>query len=508
MDDIDYLKANSQKHSYMFYVDSAKRNRGAHPDPNQYQVVFNTPLRNVYSIQVLDASVPRTHYNVDTNNNRLYYQITTNDVIYEKYIDVDIGDYNNKQLLDALNSKLQPDGISVEFLSTPAERRKQFIFKSEHMFSVCTSKSSMRSTLGFDEGAYNLIESVDDPTYYDTYTVLDTLGNNNNSVPINAGHVLYQRFVATKTGDIKNIRFGVTDIDSGFDCKARVFDRNMTLLAESEWTTVTPNMTLVSIDAWLSGNNPAVTASEEYYVSINTSGQPTFSVYMHIVSSANAHSLYIHPASMTDPFSADTCSGYMASLYVVPGIGTNVAKTYFGVQTVSSALTLYLGMNMQISVESRRWSLIPPGIYNLVGDRYVLLRCKEIESHILSSIKSFDVFNPVTNTVDERQYETGIAKFKMGVVGYREERFDFNTLPPYEFHPIGKLSALTFVFENPDGRPYNFRGVNHTVTLVVNYYKPVVSFTERNALKSKLYPEYDPLLPIFKTDDDIYDINN
>lgn len=112
MDDIDYLKANSQKHSYMFYVDSAKRNRQAYPSPNHYQVQFNTPLRNVYSIQVLDASVPRTHYNVDHHNNRLYYQ--TNDG-REYFIDLDIGDYTHQQLLNALNEKWSPNGIEVSF---------------------------------------------------------------------------------------------------------------------------------------------------------------------------------------------------------------------------------------------------------------------------------------------------------------------------------------------------------------------------------------------------------
>ena len=163
-------------------------------------------------------------------------------------------------------------------------------------------------------------------------------------------------------------------------------------------------------------------------------------------------------------------------------------------------------MNVFVELETPMYSLVPPGIYNLIGDRYILLRCKEIESHVLSSVKSYDVYNPNTDSAEEQQYETGIAKFKMGVTGYREERFDFNVLPAYEFHPIGKLTALTMLFENPDGRPYNFRGVNHTVTLVVNYYKPVISYEERNNEQSQLYPDYNPSSMLYKSDQDIYNM--
>jgi hypothetical protein len=501
MDDIDYLKANSQQHSYMFYVDSAKRNRQAYPSPNYYQVQFNNPLRNVYSIQVIDASIPRTHYNVDAHNNRLYYH--TSDVEY--FVDIDIGDYTNQQLLSMLNEKLNPNSIYVSFLSTPAEIRKQFLFKSKFPFTICTSKSSLRKTLGFDDGSYNTIESTNDPEHYDTFDVKNTLNSDTTSILINTNRVLWQRFVPSNTGRMNSVQFNVSTIEESVEMRVYVYNASIdTPIAISQTVSISPSTSIAIFEEWVS-NNTELIEGQLYYIKIAPTGQHTFSVYVQPHTSVNDN-LYIYENNLDAPFVPNTCSNYLASLYNVPGTGYNVARVYFGINTVASAINLLLQMSIYIRLESQMHSIVPPGIYNLIGDRYVLLRCKEIENHILSSIRSYDVYNPNTNAVEEQQYDTGIAKFKMGVIGYQEERFDFNTLPAYEFHPIGKLSTLTMLFENPEGRPYNFRGINHTITLVVNYYKPVISFKTRNEQPSQLYPDYNPNTMIYKTDDNIYNM--
>lgn len=502
MDDIDYLKANSQRHSYMFYVDSAKRNRQVYPSPNHYQVQFNTPLRNVYSIQVLDASIPRTHYNVDTHNNRFYYKM--NDTEY--FIDLDIGDYTSQQLVSILNEKLNPNSIEVSFLSTPAEIRKQFLFKSKFPFTICTSKSTLRKTLGFDEGSYTTIDSKEDPVHFDAYDVKNTLNSDTTAVLIDTNYVLWQRFVPSNTGTIHTIRFNVNTTESMVDMRVLVYDASLeTPIATSNIVSISPSTSIAVFDQW-EQNDIELIEGQLYYVKIAPTAQHVFSVYVQPHTSTNDQ-LYIYENNLDNPFIPQTCSNYMASLYQVPGTGYNVARVHFGLNTVASALDFMLQMSIHIRIESRNHSIVPPGIYNLIGDRYVLLRCKEIESHVLTSIRSFDVYNPNTNTVEEQQYETGIAKFKMGVTGFREERFDFNTLPAYEFHPIGRLTSLTMLFENPDGRPYNFRGINHTITLVVNYYKPTISYQERNAQPSQLYPDYDPNAMIYKSDDNIYNMD-
>lgn len=45
------------------------------------------------------------------------------------------------------------------------------------------------------------------------------------------------------------------------------------------------------------------------------------------------------------------------------------------------------------------------------------------------------------------KYSPGIGVFKMGVMGFVDIRYDFSSVTPRTFHPIGKLDKLTFRFE-------------------------------------------------------------
>lgn len=531
MEDIDYLKANSHKYSYMLYIDSAKRNRAVHGEPNHYRIDFNTPFKNVYSVQVLDASIPRTHYNVDNHNNRLYFIIRDEHVDGEHYIDMDIGDYNDLQLLEHVNTKFQmylhtlPTAfknkwnngfITMDYVSSPPEIRKQYLFKAPFEFDICTYKSSMRETLGFDAGAHDVMHAIDDHTHYQTTTILNSLGDDTTMVNIHSRHtMMYQRFIAPEFGHLESIRFNIGDILETFRMNVRVFRYDHTTNHRVEvahalnYFNVELHTHTVVFSDFI--HTHALEYGKEYFIQVyafpNVAGDdtdPRYAIYTHAIN--NNNSFFISTNDSVTRFDPTRREEFAAGLFVLPDIGESVASVFYGLHSDVQAQTqLSLEMNMHVSMSTPMWSITPPGVYNLIGDRYVILRCPEIENHILSSIKSYNTFNAITNTTEEKQYESGIAKFKMGVVGYREERFDFNLLPPYEFHPIGKLTALTFAFENQDGIPYNFRGVNHTVTIVINYYKPTISYDTRIQVPSKLYPPYNPNQLVYSTNDDIYD---
>lgn len=296
MDDVQFLKENCTKESYIFVVDSKDRDKEVYPSPNEYAIKFSSPFKNVYSLEILDASIPRTHYTIEDTNNKLYYNIDGGDY---KLITIDIGNYSHLSMIEELNNKFESN-ISVSNLSSPADKRNQYIFSSTKPFSFDIKNSTIGDILGFEE--YNNV--VNDLSY--------TKGSNN-----------------------------------------------------------------------------------QIFSSVNNS---------------NTH------------------------------------------------------------------TIIPPGMYSFVGDRYVMLKCKEIEDHLFHS-RSFE------------KYSLGLAKFKLGVFGYGDERFDFSNIPPREFHPLGKLDFLTFRFEKPDGTLYNFRGINHTLTVVIRYYvnKPMSIFET-----SKLNPNYHP----------------
>lgn len=478
--DIQYLKTEGERFSSIIYVDSAKRNRVFFPDPQRYEVVFNEPFRNVFSVQVLDASIPRTHYNVDNHNNVLCYSVNETEFI----VTLPIGDYTDVELVEAINAQLV--GITVDFLSSPSDRRKQFIFLSENPFCIKPFKTTMRELIGLDQGFQSQINSVDDPANYQVSLVNDTLGNAGVRAAVaDANTVFYQRFSVSETGKIGTLEFNIykndTDLlnTNDFDLRVRVI-RNA--------NTSSNNTTIAEAQVHSSTFADRVVLSDWVHSGQLLAGQQ----YVFVVSTVNAN--YVHYDLSVDIVSNDTQQLYVqqdVSLdfdlnaflnnqeNIVNKYGSpSVEDLYFGITT--DTVGVNMGLNYRLTTLREVHSLIPPGIYNLLGDRYIILRCKEIENHIMSSIKSFNAVNPETNSLEERQYETGIAKFKMSVVGFREERFDFNTLPPQEFHPIGKLTSLSLSFENQDGREYDFKGVNHTITLAINHYKPINKLFQKN----------------------------
>jgi len=122
-----------------------------------------------------------------------------------------------------------------------------------------------------------------------------------------------------------------------------------------------------------------------------------------------------------------------------------------------------------------QYQLTAPGIYSLYGDRSIIVRCPEIETHDFGSL----AFG---------KHCLGVAKIRLGVIGYSDNS-TVTTIPLREFHPIGKVPKLSFRFERIDGSLYNFRGVNHIMTFAIYYYEPIqkIQFTQ-----SILNPEYNP----------------
>jgi hypothetical protein len=124
------------------------------------------------------------------------------------------------------------------------------------------------------------------------------------------------------------------------------------------------------------------------------------------------------------------------------------------------------------------YEITSPGIIFFIGEKYIVIRSPEIEEHAFGSM----AYN---------NHNQGIAKFKVSGIGFNEEKVELTKIPTREFHPIGKLSKITFRFETADGNLYDFKGVNHTVTYLIKYYKP----------KMINIQEFKPLLnPNYKSD--------
>jgi len=117
-----------------------------------------------------------------------------------------------------------------------------------------------------------------------------------------------------------------------------------------------------------------------------------------------------------------------------------------------------------------------PGMMYLLGSKYLLVRCPEIEQHLYRSLAY-------------TKYTTGLAKIRINSYGYNDEKTSFLKVPTREFHPIGKLSKITLRFETETGALYNFKGVNHNLVFAIYYYEPKQENIVKNSI---LNPDYNP----------------
>jgi hypothetical protein len=312
IEDIDFLKKNSIKEDYLFLVDSKKRDFLNYPDPNHYVINFNIPFKNVISIDVIEANIPRTMYSIDKYNNQLFYYIAnsqsdplisnglnplnTNPLLFSK-LELMPGNYTIQTFIPAFNSQMilnNPNApIQMANLNNPPELTNKIIFTCKNPFILNMNMSSLAETLGF-----NL--------------------------------------------NIKKENDGI--------------------------------------------------------------------LYKYI----------------------DKYEGYIDFL-----------KVYHSIYNSNTGL----------------YEITSPGIVFFIGEKYIIIRSPEIEEHAFGSL-AYNNFNQ------------GIAKFKVSGIGFNDDRVELTKITTREFHPIGKLSKLTFRFETADGNLYDFRGINHSITYVIKYYKP------------------------------------
>ena len=167
IEDIDFLKQNSKKENYVFMVDSRDRDKIAYPNPSEYVVEFTTPFRHVIGLNVIDASIPRTMYNVDTYNNELKFFIhSSNYDLNSLSLDsfqtatLEPGDYTIQTLQTELttklamnlnnNSNLPEINITATPLSNPPDVKNRLSFSCPYPFIFDMKNSSIAESLGFD----------------------------------------------------------------------------------------------------------------------------------------------------------------------------------------------------------------------------------------------------------------------------------------------------------------------------------------------------------------------
>lgn len=619
IEDIEYLKEHSMQESYMFFVDSKFRDRDMWPTPQEYGVSFSTPFRNVYSIEILDASIPRTQYNVDTHNNTLYFR--TSIVVDDGWdlgeyldgfdrLDIPIGDYNDETLIDAINDafarKDSSIGIRMRNLSDPADERSTFQFVSNIDFEFDMERSTIAQVLGFDLAAttadqdnqlYNTVvfggrrlarifQSIETLDGDIQYSVFDNMAQSSETVDIGPHNVYrfhfrisdehnYRRidrirfktelastdeFDPTSVAEMylyyddnsltvnveKNYRLQCrgrlsyeTGLDSfndarGFlqaDKDTLVFEApNTRYLVEGDYIifirsfqafrlftseasptdrlythtfkfpTPSPTVTHTSLRTPTPTGTATQIATDAKNTPTITHPTPTV-IHSHtatILGPSPAPSPSVTETMITPTITRPTPTPTETVTVTIPSPTQTVTATLpypeqspdlfpsdatnaqGGANTIPFDTVqidgIFVVPSMEIIATDPGHQIVAPGIYSLIGDRYVVLRCPEIEQHMYRS-RSYE------------RYTLGLAKFKLASEGYDDSRLDYASLPPREFHPIGKLTNMTLRFERQDGSLYNFRGVNHTITVVIRYYLPKKAHAFSDY---RLNPSYNP----------------
>jgi hypothetical protein len=411
MEDVDALKTRFKEESYLFVVDSAKRDKYAYASPSEYTIQFNAPFKNVLGIELLDASIPRTEYVVDEPTNTLTYSTTST---AKTTVTVPPGDYNLLQFCDVLSSLLGGT-LAVEPVSAPYAQTSTLKFTCSEPFTLHLSESTMRRHLGFS-GTEKTIQGELSATATTTRSFLGPFPGYD-IFRVEPGTVLRQAFQPTVSGSVHSVVVHIdTETSGAVDVSIRDGDGSVygtAVISAHGSSTVT-----------LENVSGELTAGLTYYI---------------IFESTEGADVYVNLGTDTTPTADEATS--TAGPWTPLSSGNSVA--------------------CEVWTNVGKYEAESTGLVDLTGVRYVMVRCPEIETYLYRE----RAYEP---------YYAGLGMVKLGGNGMREQRFDFVSFPARTLTtPLGKLSSLTFKLEKPDGTIYNSRGIDHTLLLVIRYYAGV-----------------------------------
>lgn len=482
IDDVLYLKQHGRKESYLFLVDSSKRDRKVWRTPSEYEIKFESPFRNVYGIDVIDAFIPRTEYLVNEDNNTLI--VICDGQTYT--VRVDPGDYNISQLIAQFNKQMSDIPLNCEPYSKPVEINNKLRFFSKKPFQLEMSKSTIREVIGYAEPKYPNEDTTGLELFDSRISPENLLIQNTMYSPspdpaqiqlITNARRVRQRFAAQTDGKIYNI--AVVFANVGFvpapDTVIQfvITDSDGVTYAEGD-IDVTVNRFLQASGVNKNQTEDTVTAEKKSFIrqlrelrqTELTSETPNY-YYITFYHANNTHPTNGY-GIINNILSIDTPES-QRELDIE--VSTDSGATWAPIQQINNDLCVSIDLYSEANI------IEPPGLFNLTGERFIQLRCKEIEQYLYGS-RAYETFN------------VGLAKIQMGVFGYGQDRFDYSSIPPREFHPIGRLSSLTLRFEKMNGKLYDFKGVDHNLMLVIRYY----TVKEEEFNQNILNPTYNPNL--------------
>jgi hypothetical protein len=587
IEDINYLKANSIKQNYTFLVDSKDRNRNIYPDPNNYIVEFSTPFRNIIGMEIVDASIPRTMYNVDYENNIIYYYIgkdindslikngvsdyntsyleltnthpISNNVINDNSLSLIYGTYgtlsNSINIYNIYNNELSIGGnrigitisftikANIEYFNYINNEYIIFYFGYDHLINTSTfgrvpiyvraikqpppSQSNEKSifnliftigdevnqkiilnidltnythvswTISSDNvwniyinsllvGTYNSIKSIANVFYTDKFIGKGNVPNNNEDLEISYNYNIYLR-------DFKlyNNELSAADVLACMNNNSFISNDNN---ADNRNYDIDSENVIKNLVVWYrmnklksaniienDGSRKLIEYVDMFKKLIITPGDYTLKTFFTYYSDINDFEIgfkeHSEPSELTNlidiyaklPFILD-----MKRSTITENIGfdlyasSNTQGRYTYINSYNGNPNMIKMFHSILNVKQNKefnngivdiHIITSPGIVYFIGNKYIIMKCPEIEEHLFGSLSY-------------SKYSLGLAKFRVDNVGINNEHLSFTKLPVREFHPIGKLSRVSLRFETNKGTLYDFKGVNHNIIFAIYYYEP------------------------------------
>lgn len=496
IDDINYLLENSTKDAFMLFIDSSRRDRQFYPDPSEYVLTFEEPLKHVYGLDIMDATIPNTMHNIDSINNEFVMVL----------------------LKSSYDETQDPSGFNRKLVTLVSEQQTNIDFQKT-LGSFTRRQTFIINRVDWEahpEVQAFLNDPITDATLVPVTTIDSTLilVSRFDQVPLTPLQSLPVQLQDAYLQDDAYISFetaaGVTYLILATHALADVIRSaqidaiSLMLAPNGSYTVAVSTNVPVPLSHGGAGHVIAQvgpgTPSIEYYlldqhaIAVEVGTYNVNTLQEELQTQLGQIGIYVVSTDRTEsadlvkqgrvmfvnnemPFllnmSPTTCACINSNL----GFDTHATLKEAGLYAkCPSESNEYLFASIY-NADKGRFQIRAPGNINLLGMRYITLRCKEIEDHLSSSL----TYN---------RFTTGIGAFKLqDIRDVTNLRFDFVTFLQKPFHPIGKLTRLTLRFETPAGKLYDFKGFNHHIMISIKFFAPNML---RSFHRSSLNPEYDP----------------
>lgn len=502
VEDIDFLLKNSEKDSYLFFIDSTQRDKDTYPTVSEYEVRFTEPFSNVFSLEVLDAMIPSTRYTIDVGREIFKYHLAfLNPIAYtsinnekdvkwmadlkafhnmksfRKYVDLDTPEIDGYYNYLTVFEKGALTISSYSAVPTPYKTVEvtYLPFTSEDI-QVLANGQSYDSSL-YDRFVENNVEYVVSKSYVNYEAILPYIARGDI-------HVDYDSMTAWVI-DIYSLSvetYHDVNFTTSFGSTYRYTNSQILFtLANVKEQLEHGNYDIYTFQSYLTGS---LVTRLSYLIGDTTYMMPFNSASSgipNVIPNSNSGTIE-KQSKYRFTYTSQNVRFYinLTQTQVASALGFASKAPTKGQKLLYSDVTNWpRGGEFIISTIDDGGSkiIVSPGVANLNGLSYVILRCPEIESHMYNSF-SYSKNCP------------GIGMFKLGSLNQIfNVRFDFVNFIKKPFHPIGRLPKITLRFETTDGDPYDFKGVDHHMLLSVKFYVPRPKEPQHRYI---LNPNYNP----------------